>query len=79
MPKHLDTGSHAVEAPCPVCGVIELIYADLSTVLTTPTDEPAMLRLRLKAKPVTHLCGQEAISDLFKDVSVTIAASEGEQ
>ena len=72
MAKHLNVGPLHVEAPCPVCGVIELVFADLSTVLTTPTDEPATLRLKLKAKPVTHLCGQETISDLFKDGSVTV-------
>ena len=64
-PKHLPVGLHAVEAPCPNCGVLELIWVTLSTVLTSPSDADATLKVKAASKPVVHLCGQETIEDLF--------------
>ena len=76
MAKHLNVGRHAVEAPCPTCGVIELIFVTLSTVLTTPNDDDATLRVKAASKPVIHLCGQETISDLLSAGSGVVTGQQ---
>jgi len=49
-------GIVAVELICPRCGVLETIPVALSAVLTTPSGEPATLRVKAKAKPLDHDC-----------------------
>lgn len=64
-------GVHRVVAACPRCGVIELIFVSVGTVLSTPSDDnPPSLRVKTKAKAVEHDCGSTPASPatLFDDV-----------
>ena len=57
-------GLVGVELACPVCGVLEVIPALLTAVLTTPADDAPSLRVKCKAKALDHFCGAEP-TDLF--------------
>jgi hypothetical protein len=58
----LPTGLYYFDAPCPKCGQVERIPGDVRTVLTVPDDDVANVRIKLKAKPVAHVCHQTRIS-----------------
>lgn len=49
---------HWVDLPCPRCGALATVAANLSAVLTTAADEEPTLRLRCRSKAVDHECGQ---------------------
>lgn len=57
----IPTGLHWVDAPCPRCGAIETVAVKLSSLLQVPDEDQASIRVRLKAKPVDHDCGQRRL------------------
>lgn len=57
----LSTGTYWIEAPCPRCGQIEHVGIALSTVLTTPQDATASLKVKSSSKGVDHDCGQNRL------------------
>lgn len=58
----IPTGTYLFEAPCPRCGVIELLLASVRSVHTLGEDEIGSLRLRLRTKAVDHDCRQIRIT-----------------
>jgi hypothetical protein len=66
----IDTGTYFVNAPCPECGSIVEILANIASVLTVPQDDTPQLKVRLKAQAIAHNCRsgrqvsiEEAISE----------------
>jgi hypothetical protein len=61
-PLPLPPGTYTVAARCPNCLETALILVAVRVVLTVPDDDVATLRVRTKAKPVDHRCGQTAVA-----------------
>jgi hypothetical protein len=57
----IPTGTYIVEAHCPRCNAIEEVLVSIRSVLTTPEDDPATLRVRLKCKARDHDCNQSRL------------------
>lgn len=57
----IETGTYLVTVTCPDCGEVALIPARIGVRLTVPDDDPATLRVTLKAKAVEHMCRQTSI------------------
>ncbi|MGY4645896.1 hypothetical protein [Cellulomonas sp. URHB0016] len=74
-PPNLTTGTYWVDLPCPRCGVLAAVSVHLGSILTTPDDAGASLRLKAKSKPVDHWCGARPMINapdlsLFEDDEV---------
>lgn len=54
-----------VAAECPRCRRVEQIAVHVGVVLTEADDDQPALKVRLRGKPVTHLCRTAGESHLF--------------
>lgn len=61
-PERIQPGVYLVDAPCPLCGVVDEILAKIGVTLTTSTDDIGSLKVRIKAKPREHDCQQQRIT-----------------
>lgn len=59
--RTLDTGVYQVDAPCPICGSLEVILVRISTLVQVPQDDVAKIRVKLHSRPLEHLCRQTKI------------------
>ena len=57
----LETGLYTIAAKCPRCSAVEEIVVAIRSVLTTPEDGPASLKVALKGKARDHDCRQARI------------------
>lgn len=79
--KTIPTGTYLVEAPCPNCGVIEEVLVGLRSVLTTPQDDQASIKVSCKGKARDHNCGQTLIrigEESDSDDHAAVKDEEGE-
>lgn len=70
-PPPLTTGTYWVDTPCPRCGALTAVSLHLGSVLSTPDDAGASLRLVARSKAVDHYCGAHPLvradATLFDD------------
>lgn len=66
-------GSIGVDATCPLCGAIYVMFLTVDTELRIEGHEERTLRLRVKAsKPTSHVCshpGQETLDEALEKVA----------
>jgi hypothetical protein len=65
--KPLGLGWHQVGLECPDCGDTVVANVELLTVRQVATDEAVTLRVKVRAKKLTHTCGQGSLFEHDED------------
>lgn len=60
--EQIDEGDYLVDLHCPQCQQPAQVVAEVGAVLKRTSDGDGTLALRVKSKPVAHVCGQSAIT-----------------